>query len=300
MGIRVGRMNYSDPLSFIAEGLFDGAQYFYYSSLGHFNAGAWYTGFLYKKNARITMTFDDLAAFNEPVDYGDFFSTYFAPKRVITALGWEHPSFYEFLHIDTAIVAQFDLSGNYHSQYLIAAASIPISNYRIEFGGAVELSQGNEFGLGFAGALGFYWLFPGEFNSLVSFTGKFTGGGSDNLISPFTPITDKYYGFILKHKMSGLSILNIDYSARINQEFGASGGISYFIRSDLGTFSGYPLGGVSEGHFLGPEIYGRLAWSPYSDLQVLFGGGAFFPALGNAGTESLRWRIELSASMVLF
>jgi hypothetical protein len=47
-GLEIGRMYYSDPLGFVASGLFDGVKAFYYSDAGTFSAGAWYTGLLYK------------------------------------------------------------------------------------------------------------------------------------------------------------------------------------------------------------------------------------------------------------
>ena len=98
--------------------------------------------------------------------------------------------------------------------------------------------------------------------------------------------------------MSGLSIFAVDYSARLHQTFGASAGISYFIRNDLGTYQGYPLEVGSEGYFLGPEIYAKAIWSGFSDLQVSLAGGAFFPSLGNAGKdEPIRWKVELTATM---
>ena len=51
-GIKAGRMNYSDPLAFIAAGLFDGVQFYRSAKTGTFNAGVWYTGLLYKKNRK--------------------------------------------------------------------------------------------------------------------------------------------------------------------------------------------------------------------------------------------------------
>jgi hypothetical protein len=306
--IRMGRLNYSDPLSFVADGLFDGLQFFHNNRLGNFNIGAWYTGFLYKKNANITMTSDEQLAFNQPLDYDNFSDTYFAPRRMIMALGWEHFSIGEFVYLNTALITQFDLSGNlsgnYNSQYLIAKTSIPLASLRMEFGGAVELSQQeSEFGLGFAGMFGLYWLFPGEFNSMFSVTGKITGGAvnENDLISPFVPITATYYGFILRPKMSGISILTLDYSARLYQNVGVSVSLSYFVRNDLVTFRGYPLLPDIDQYIMGTEVYGRVAWSPFSDLQFNLGGGTFFSFIGNTGPERpFRWRIELSALRALY
>ena len=88
---RAGRMFYSDPLGFIAEGLFDGARFSFDTMLGTFSAGAWYTGFLYKKRANISMTAGELSNYHAELDYGDFSNTYFAPSRFFAALEWEHP-----------------------------------------------------------------------------------------------------------------------------------------------------------------------------------------------------------------
>jgi hypothetical protein len=46
LGITVGRMQYADPLGFIASGLFDGVRFSLNSTAGSFNAGAWYTGLM--------------------------------------------------------------------------------------------------------------------------------------------------------------------------------------------------------------------------------------------------------------
>ncbi|MCL2808473.1 MAG: hypothetical protein FWD24_00245 [Treponema sp.] len=307
-GIRVGRINYSDPLSFVAEGLFDGALFYHNSGIGVFQIGAWYTGFLYKKNANITMTDDDLMSFGTPLDYGDFFGTYFAPSRMIASLGWEHPSVAEVVNLRTAVVAQVDLTDSdskFHSQYLIVKGGFPFSIFLIEFGGSFGMSQtindDNEFNLAFAGEAGFFWLFPSEFNSRLSFIARIAGGKIENSVDAFVPITTKYYGFILKHKLSGLSVLSVNFSSRINQDLGTSVDFSYFIRNDLGTFKGYPVSPDSEGFFLGPEVSAQATWSPFSDLQLNLGGGLFIPALGNAGSkENINWRIELSATMSIF
>jgi len=307
-GIRIGRFNYSDPLSFIAEGLFDGFRYFSNTDAGNFHIGAWYTGFLYKKNVNITMTKDDSAIFGTPVDYNDFLNTYFAPRRAFVSIGWGHPSLGEFMNLNTAVIGQFDLSDNdtkFHSQYLVLKAVIPIDNFSIDLGGSLQFSQTIEnedtFNMAFAAEFGFSRLFPSAFNSQLSFSGKIAGGRIDSFFGEFVPITTKYYGFILKHKMSGLSVLNLNYSARLSRTLGASFNASYFVRNDLGTFAGYPTSGENGGYFLGPEVCARFIWSPASDLQINFAGGAFIPALGDAGpNEKIRWRAELTATMAVF
>jgi len=92
LAVKAGRMYHSDPMGLIASGLFDGARVSYDSSVGSFYAGAWYTGLLYKKRANIEMTADDFELTNAPLDTDDYASTYFAPKRILAGLGWEHLS----------------------------------------------------------------------------------------------------------------------------------------------------------------------------------------------------------------
>ena len=102
--------------------------------------------------------------------------------------------------------------------------------------------------------------------------------------------------------MTGLSVINLDYMARLTDAIGMNLTASYFVRNDLGTFKGYPLSaGANDGYFLGPEIFARMIWSPLSDIQFNLGGGAFLPSLGNAGKdEKPQWRAELTAILSLY
>jgi len=306
--IRLGRMGYSDPLSFIAEGLFDGAQFIYNSGAGSFRIGAWYTGFLYKKNINITMTENDLAGFNAVIDYDKFADTYFAPKRMFASIGWEHYSVGELVHLNTAIIGQYDLNDadkKYNSQYLIVKAGIPVSKFLFELGGCLETLQKSdadkdEFDLAFAAEAGISLLFSGERNSMLSFNGKIAGGKIEDTCDAFVPITVKYYGFVFKHKLSAISIFSLNYSSRLHDTAGVSLNMLYFIRNDLGTVQGYPVTD-NEGYFLGPEFSAQVIWSPASDLQLNLRGGLFVPQLGDAGSqEKIMWRAELSAAISLY
>jgi len=304
-GIRVGRINFTDPLSFIANGFFDGIQYYYNSEFGSFRIGAWYTGLQYKKRASIAMSDTDLAELSTQVDYGDFFNTYFASKRVISSFGWEHPSIGELFHLNTVFVGQTDLNDTddkYHSQYIILKAGIPINNFLMEIGGSVEFSQFAsdeiKFNVAFAGEIGLFLLLPSKFNSRLSFTSVITSGKTDDSIGAFIPITAKEYGYILKTKITGLSIFSLNYSSRFSNSLSGQFTASYFVRNDLGTFNSYPISIDGEGYFLGPEASVGITWGPASDLLFNFGGGAFFPILGDAGPkEKIKWRIDLTVIM---
>ncbi|WP_461257492.1 hypothetical protein, partial [Treponema sp. R80B11-R83G3] len=206
--LKAGRVNYTAPLSFIADGLFDGVQYDYNSAVGSFRVGAWYTGLQFKNRANIAMTETDIEGLSEPVDYSDFSNTYFSSKRALVSFGWEHPSIADLLLLNAAVIAQFDLNAadvKYNSQYAVLKASVPINNLLIEVGGGVEFSQTafadeNKFNTAFAGELGLFLLFP-SINSRLSFTGLITSGINGDSVGAFVPITGKEYGYVLKTRL---------------------------------------------------------------------------------------------------
>jgi len=197
--LSVGRMSYADPLGFIAAGLFDGARYSMdFANGSTLGIGAWYTGLLYKKDINITMTEEDFAMYNEPLDYGNFFDTYFAPKRLVAALDWEHPALKDFIRVNLSLIGQFDLSGNeilYHSQYLIAKLGIPVKSFFFELGGSAELAEmSNRYQFAFAGELGIAWSLPTKINDRLKFTGRFSSGTKNDTFRAFVPITAEAQG----------------------------------------------------------------------------------------------------------
>lgn len=309
-GISAGRIHYSDPLSFIADGLFDGLQFYLNSAFGRLSLGAWYTGSLYKKNAHITMTVNDQEKFEEPLDYSNFFDTYFSSSRVIAALEWNHPSIGEFLNLHIAAIGQFDLNNadnKYNSQYFIVTAGVPVRRFLFQAGGSFGLSQTtvsdtsgatDTSGITLAGDFGVFWMLPVNIQSRLSFTAKIAGGEVNDQIAAFVPVTTKYFGNIYKQKMSGLTVLNLNYLARVHRSVGLSLLTSYFIGSSNDVTGDADS---DNGNLLGPEIFARVVWSPASDLQFNLGGGAFFPSLGNAGLgDEIRWRVDLTAAISLF
>ena len=298
--LKIGRIQYTDPLGFIADGLFDGLHYSLDTAAGSFSAGAWYTGLLYKRRAYITMTSKEKESYYTPLSYSDFANTYFAGKRLVAALGWEHPGLKEILRVKFALLGQVDLDGtDLHSQYAAGKASLPLGNFIFDLGATLELVENSsDFGIGLAGELGITWLLPTKLEDRLLFLGRFSSGVlEDSSITAFLPITTSNQGSVLREKLSGLSMLSLDYLARFHRTFSAGISSSYFILSDKGTFT--RLG--NDGYFLGNEFYGRLMWSPVSDIQVNFGGGVFLPRLGNAAPDAdMPWRIDLNVILLLY
>jgi len=294
--IEAGRMYHSDPLGLIAEGLFDGVKLAYNSEAGTFSAGAWYTGLLYKKRASIALTPEEREANNAPLDYSNFMETYFAPKRFLGALGWEHLG--GPLQSRASILGQFDVSGEkpLNSQYAVVKLTMPVNMFSFDLGGCLELLQNDgEFETAFMAEAGVAFTPPASFKSRLSLLARYSSAA-------FTPFTTKNQGNILGAKLSGLSMISLDYLARLNPALSASLASTYFIRNDLASYTGYPPPDEgSDGNFLGNEFFARLLWSPVSDLQASLAGGIFLPSMGNVApkADSL-WRVELSVIFSLF
>ena len=300
---RIGRMYYSDPLGFITDGLFDGAMLGYYTPMGIFSVGAWYTGWLYKNRANIVMTDKDAEDIATEIDYSDFANTYFASKRIIAALGWEHPGLGGYLRSKFTFLAQFDNTGEgLNTQYFIAKLSLPITSFVFDLGGTLELKElAGEVKTALAGEMGLSWMTPAPFDDRLALTGR-TSSGSTEAMSSFVPVTTVAQGSVLKPKITGLSTIALDYTARLAPTFGVSVSSTYFIRNDFITFMNYP---VSEGdpmaYLMGNEFFGWLLWSPVSDLRINLGGGIFLPSMGNVAPDAYNlWRIELNVILALY
>jgi len=303
--IKAGRTQYADPLGFIADGLFDGAQCLYdLPAIGTFSAGAWYTGLLSKERANIMISPQDIERYNAPYDMHDFFNTYCAPRRMMFAVNWEHPSFMETMKLKVGVLGQADLAETdpYNSQYFAAKIGVPGPGILFEVGGCFELIEYHEkLNVAYAGEAGIYWTVPALMPGRISFNARFTSGMSDDAaIAAFTPITAEPQGEILEAKLSGIAALALNYLIRLHKTFSADMTASYFMRSDTITHQSYPVEAMTDSYLLGGELYGRLIWSPLSDLRFTLGGGVFVPSLGNVAPQAdSKWRIELGAALAL-
>ena len=302
--LTAGRMFYSDPAGFAAEGLFDGLKYSFDTDAGTFSAGVWYTGFLYKKRAGIAMNSGELTSLNSKILYDDFLNTYFAPKRMIAALDWEHPGLGDLVRTSFSVLGQFDLAaGNFtdgiHTQYISGKITVPFKMFYLDFGACVELAQNaGDFNYALAGDIAAVIDLPTRIEDQLSVIGRYSSGKWDsNPLMAFLPITPKNQGEVLKAKLSGISLISLDYLARFNSTMSLQASSTYFFRNDLGTYT--TIG--ADGYMMGNEFSARFFWNPFSDLQMNIGAGIFLPGLGNAAPKlDPLWRAEIGLILSLY
>lgn len=299
--LSAGRLRYADPLGFIAEGLFDGAAWETAAWGGVFSAGAYYTGFLYKRTAYITVSQDELDSYNVKPEYGSLWENYFAPRRVLTALDYTR-LLGETVRLSLALLGQFDLNGRetyYSSEYLTAAITVPFKNNLVfDAGGVVELieTSGEDLLLGIAGKLGLSWMPPTAIHDRLYIGGRYSSGKYAGSLTEFRPLTTEPQGQVLRAKFSGLSILETGYTGRLWKTLALDLSFAYFIRNDLGTFKAAFV--ERPGYFLGGEAFAQFIWRPVSDLSFNLGGGVFLPGLGNAGS-GIMWLVNLNIVVAL-
>jgi hypothetical protein len=207
------------------------------------------------------------------------------------------------MSVSAALLGQFDLSGEdpLHSQYLTAKISVPVNAFNFDLGGCLQFMQeSGEFGTAFEVELGIGFMPQTSFKNRLSLLARYASGAAENRANVFLPVTTISQGNILEAKLSGISMISLDYIARLHNTFSAGFTSSYFIRSDLKTYRFYPLFGEDlGGYLLGNEFFARLFWNPVSDIQVNLGGGIFLPSMGNAAPNAANsWRIELN--LILF
>ena len=302
LGVSAGRFGYSTPLPFLIDGLFDGVRFSYNSGLGNLSFGAWFTSLLYKKNIGIGMTETDRAINDVPLDYGNLTGTYFAPQRFLASFDWENLAVADILRLNAALTAQMDLSravDSYNSQYLSLKIGLPAGSIFFELGAILSTGQTgstNDFDMAFAGNVGIYWTLPTRFNSRIALNALYTSGQTNGLIGAFVPVTTSYAGDIFLARLTALTVLDLDYLARFNENFGINLNAKYFIRNDLVTDSSYNIAAPDDnGQLLGAEFYAGFSVTPVSDLNLNVGGGMFVPQLGNNWSTAIPlWLVKFA------
>jgi hypothetical protein len=301
--LEFGRVRYNDPNSLIAAGLFDGAVGGLDIGNSRLSLGALYSGFLYQETAKIFMTAADSSWNCTAGDTG--FS--FAGRRLIAALDWEFPSLFESPHglaINTLL--QFDLNGaaeHLNTQYLSFKFTFsPLPAVYARAGAALGFAQYRESGETERGAnlamnLGLDWSLPGAPKDVLSFGVIWASGeAGDSSPGPFRSVTLLSTSGVLSAGMAGLAVLRGSYTISPLKNLSLGMDCRYFFRGNLSALDTLPLVANKGKRALGGEIYGSVIWVPVPDISLAFGGGLFFPALGNAVVKDTptRWKTALT------
>lgn len=302
LSFTLGRQRFADPSGLAASGLFDGLNAAVDSEGGRFSGGVYYTGLLYKNTADILLTDRDRTDYAEAPALDE---SYFASRRILVFLGWEHPGLSSGSSLALGLLAQFDLNGGedrFHSRYLSVRYGLRLpGNLGLEGTGVLGTGEsraesgGEELTVFFAAALSLTWGLPSSWEDTLGFRGLYSSPRTGGSLDSFVPVNSLPRGQVFTPALGGLSVLTLNYTLRPRRTLSLGAEGSYFIRTDTETFrdSRDPL--KEGGYFLGAEFFGSASWTPLPDLALSFGGGAFLPRLGNgfAPDAETRWKAVL-------
>jgi hypothetical protein len=292
INIEAGRVPFQESSGLVASGLFDGFTGSLVLGQVRLNAGAFFTGLLYKETAEIVMTPDDTT------DYADK-DHYFASRRLLFSVGAEFPGLTPRSSLAANALFQFDLNDSVTSlntQYLSAKYTFLVLE-PLSLNGAVVLGlaedQNSNTSTQFAFAAGVDWEVPGALRDMLQGEIRWSNGASNNRVA-FAPVSGIDQGQVFSPKLSGLMTIKGKYIARFFNDFSFSAEASYFVRTD-GTTQNVQWYPASPERLLGGELYGALTWAPLSDLRATVGGGFFFPGMGNvfAPSAPVWWKLSI-------
>jgi hypothetical protein len=124
----------------------------------------------------------------------------------------------------------------------------------------------------------------------------YSSPAANDRLGAFVPLNYLPQGRVFEPGIGGLSAIRGAYALRPFPLLALELEASYFIRTDTQFFADQePDKLQGDGACLGGEVYGTAAWTPLPDLALSFGGGAFFPGLGDAfdGETEIRWKTVL-------
>ena len=294
----VGRIFYTDALGVTASGLFDGFHFDATFAPGTLSAGVYYTGLQYRERAEVLMTRSDRDHYGlDPRQLEDY-SDYFASRRLFVPVRWDMP-IGELNNLSFEALFQVDLNGRddtLHSQYgEIQLDIFALSGLRFSVGAFGEAMEGmedaNDLSLGF-GALGIIGVeLPLAVSSGLKFTTRYCSGPWNDTVTAFTPISAHALGMVFPGTFSGIWENKLNFDVRVVQSLFFQSALSYYTQT-------YSEQGSND-YLYGGEVSASFAWQPIDDLQIYFGGGLFFPQLGNIypTDTGTMWKISAGLSM---
>ena len=294
---RLGRIPWQDTSRFTAKGSFDGIDIVLDAGIARLGACALYTGLLYKDSAELNISPGDPTDYTADLDWSNFSSTYFAPRRLLLSAYGDIPGLlFQRGTLAFGFLAQFDISDAeeaFHTQYFLLRYSMSYRRFDLAASGAAELENTSEDGLraGFAAALETGWNVS-PITDRLSLTVRWASGNGPHSAA-FFPLIREAQGLVLKPWLSGMMLIALNYEARILPSLSAEFGGRYFIRTDSTSFIDPALN--NDSYLIGMEIDGGLVWVPLSDLSFSLSGGVFMPKTGEAMKDDtpVRWSLVL-------
>jgi len=297
--VRAGRFSWQDPSRIVAKGSFDGADALLDLGRVQLGVSALYTGLLYKDSTDINISPTDQTDYSADFDWSNFSTTYFAPRRLLTALYGDFSGFpFQRGNLHAGLMAQFDLSDAdeaFHTQYLVIRYTFVYRQFDLAASGAAELENTTEDGLRSAYA---FSLEGGWQTGFLKLRDRASAGlnwasGEGPYTAAFFPVIREAQGLVLKPWLSGMTTLWAQYKARLLPSLSADLTGRYFIRTDSASFSDPDLD--DSNYLLGLELSSTLLWVPFSDLSFSLAGGIFLPQTGNAMNGPVRWSLTAGA-----
>jgi hypothetical protein len=293
--IDAGRVSYSDVSGFVAHGLFDGARFAYAFKSVNFQVGGFYTGFLNKERADISMSDADA---EDAVDE----DVYFAPSRALATVSMDVPSFIARMNASVEFVGQFDLRGRedvVHSQYLCFSLAGPVntlvsfmSSLATGFAEAADLETSPS--LAFRSELS---VFPPGGLADRAYLGLKWASGDSGAIDSFLPVKGLNAGSVFNAGLSGIAAFKGGYFVRILEMLSADLSTTLFLREGGGV-QDPELDAESDDSFLGAEMYGDVIFAPSSEFAFTGGAGVFIPS-ADAFISDARPRPMFAASLIV-
>jgi hypothetical protein len=292
--LQAGRFAYHDPLSLVADGLFDGLAGSFGLGNGRLSLDFLYTGLLYKKTANVTMSAGD------SLDYADE-AAYWAPSRFLVSALYTLPGLFSWRDtFQAGVIIQTDgrddEAAKLHTQYLIVQYHLsPLDVLFFDLGGSFGLSESGTENprVSYALSLTGNWSPPTAMNDRISLRFRYGSGREGDSQEAFTPITGVSQSSVLTAKLSGLMALSMIYSSRLLDQLSLVKETTFLMRTDAASFFAEGLDLSSESPLLGLEAFLRLVWAPFSDLSLNAGGGIFLPLPNGAFHDTTpAWKIS--------
>ncbi len=282
--LSLGRFVLADEGGKIMYGRYDGARVALLLPTMTFGGFLGYTGLLPKQEARVLVSVDDIADYENP-------DRYFAPNRAVFNAKVAFTELFARHDLSLTLAGQFDLrkladktpDELAHSQYLSAVLRGPIGNLLfheayVDVGGGERTSG---FALMVAAGYSIKLFLPEAANFKVSGSVDFASG-TMGALAPFVPINQRPVGFAFDAPLGNNlnAVLDVSVKPVSVVTCGLKG--AAFLRPSAQKLEDPYFDDASTDLYLGSEADLYVTLDLASDVSISLAGGAFLPNSGGA------------------